>query len=191
MIDKKVVLVDMDGVLADTESFFRRLWEGKFPKVACPLPAGEIRKTNSLRGGVDGEEDNKKISEIIYSEEFIKNIPPIAGAIEALKEISDRGHDVFIVTTPFLSPDYSKGVAIKYEWIKEHFGNEDWVHRMIPIRDKTYLKGDIMIEDSPNVGGECTPEWEYVVFTQPYNLHITDKRRIDNWKDWRNILTEL
>lgn len=50
--------------------------------------------------------------------------------------------------------------------------------------DKTIVKGDILIDDKPEPIGLEKPEWEHIIFDQPYNRYIKDKRRINcfNWK---------
>ena len=83
-------------------------------------------------------------------------------------------------------PQYENCVLEKYHWVSEHLG-PDWINNIILTRDKTIVRGDILIDDIPEPKGIEKPEWEHVLFDSPYNRHITGKRRM-TWDNWRSIL---
>jgi 5'-nucleotidase len=63
--------------------------------------------------------------------------------------------------------------------------------RLIITRDKTHVKGKLLVDDKPFVTGTGIPSWEHVVFTAPYNLALTDRKRLSSWNDWRKVLLHL
>ena len=142
-----LILVDMDGTIADFEGSFLATWQTRYP------------------------------------DRFFEGLPPITGAIAALNNLDEMGHQIFICTTPW--EDYSNSLE-KVSWVDKHFGPK-WVKRMIITQDKTLIKGHIFIDDAPNLEGATIPTWNHILFDQPYNHHITDRRRL-NWQNYREVL---
>ncbi|MBK8981114.1 MAG: 5'-3'-deoxyribonucleotidase [Ignavibacteria bacterium] len=178
------LLIDMDGVIADFEGDFLRRWKETHPeKTHIPL---EERKGFYVREQYP-DEFSDFVQEIYHSPGFYQNLPPMPGAIEALKEIKNSLNHVFLCTSPML-PKYENCVLEKFHWVYEHLGT-DWVNNIILTRDKTVVKGDVLIDDKPDIKGSCIPEWEHVIYDQPYNRNITGSRRLtwDNWKEVLNI----
>ena len=67
---------------------------------------------------------------------------------------------------------------------------KSWVDRIILTRDKTLVRGDILLDDAPLAkGSSLEPVWEHVYFDQPYNRPGASdadpsRRRLVAWKDW-------
>jgi 5'-nucleotidase len=55
-------------------------------------------------------------------------------------------------------------------------------------RDKTLVRGDVLIDDKPTIGGISTPQWRHVLFDQPYNRHLSGPRV--QWENWREVLAQ-
>lgn len=83
---------------------------------------------------------------------------------------------------------YRNCVLEKHEWVEEHLGLE-WVGRMVLTRDKTLVRGAVLIDDRPDISGAMTPEWQHVVFDAPYNRHLPGPRM--TWATWREVLPPL
>lgn len=176
------ILIDMDGVIADFEGDFLRRWKELHPdKPFIPL---EERKGFYVREQYP-KEFREHISDIYHAPGFYQNLPPIPGALAALKEIKSSANTVFLCTSPML-PKYENCVLEKYHWVYEHLGT-DWVNNIILTRDKTVVKADILIDDKPGIEGSMTPDWEHVFYDQPYNRHITSQRRL-TWDNWKSVL---
>jgi 5'-nucleotidase len=88
------------------------------------------------------------------------------GAAQAVTDLMSEGFDVYICTSPLVQ--YRNCVLEKYEWVEEHLGSE-FTERVILTRDKTLVRGDVLIDDKPVIGGISTPQWRHVLFDQPYN----------------------
>lgn len=175
------ILVDMDGVIADFEGGFLKLWREAHPnKPFIPI---EQRTTFYLAEQYSTDLKDY-VREIFSSPNFFRSLEPINGGIEALNELKKVGHEVFICSSPLTS--YRNCVLEKYEWIETHLGKE-WVNNIILSKDKTMIKGDLLIDDRPSVKGCDTPSWEHIVYDQPYNRTEIGKRRLD-WNNWKSVL---
>lgn len=178
-----LILIDQDGVLADFEQGVREHWQNKFTKPLPILPSE--RKHFYLAHDLPQYRD--ELYEIYSSKGFFANLPPISGAINALHELLNAGHDVRICTAPISA--YQNCVAEKFMWVEKHLG-KDWTNRIILTKDKTWVRGDILIDDKPDITGSLTPMWTHWVYDQPYNRHLTDKTRIswENKEGWQQLL---
>jgi len=176
-----IILVDLDGPLADWEGYFLEKWISKFPKEEfIPFVRRETFKVKDQYP----EHLREMVESIDKEKGFYLNLPPVAGGISAVKEMLDLGHDVRICTSPLI--DYQNCVLEKYQWVHNNLGF-DFVKRMILVRDKTFIKGDFLIDDNPKIHGVNSPGWEHVLFDCPYNQNIPG-RRITSWRNWKDVL---
>jgi len=185
-----IIDVDMDSVTADFEAGFLKKLREKYPDL--PFIPLEQRTTFKLREQYVpqfGEYFRKIIKEIETAPGFFLSLPPVPGSIEAVLQIAQK-HEVFICSSPLKEP--KNPAPEKYEWVAMHFG-ESWVKRVILTYDKSLIKGDILIDDKPEVTGiNKNPTWEQVLVDWPYNRHVTGKRRINyDWSNWKEVLPEL
>ncbi|MEK6858591.1 MAG: 5'-3'-deoxyribonucleotidase [Nanoarchaeota archaeon] len=175
------ILVDMDGVVADFERGFLDSYRNAHPN--SPFISLVDRTsfyikdqyTKELRGLVEG---------VYNTPGFYRNLPLIEGSVDALREMVLGGHTVYICTTPLFSNPTC--LQDKFDWMLEHFG-KDLTKKMIITEDKTIIHADILIDDRPELTGVQAPSWEHVLYTQPYNSHVSLKRRL-TWKDWKDII---
>lgn len=178
------ILVDMDGVLADFEAAFLESWREQHPdKLHIPL---EQRTTFQVTDQYPVEWRDL-VGQVYCAPGFFRNLRPIEGGIEALKEMRERGWDVFICTSPL--KNYENCVLEKFQWVDEHLGR-DWANRIILTRDKTLIRADILIDDKPEIEGAEKPSWEHVIYSQPYNTRVTKSQRRLTWANWQEVLTE-
>lgn len=185
MAQDKIVLVDMDSVIADFEGGFLKKWRAKHPdKYHIPL---NERTTFALI-----EQYPPELIELVrgiyYAPRFFLELEPISGSIDALHQMKEAGINIFFCTSPLRH--YEHCVVEKYQWIDQHFGPE-WTEQIILTRDKTAIRGDILIDDKPHIIGAYTPTWEHVLYHQPYNQQINSKKRLRNWQDWQNVIFPL
>ena len=83
--------------------------------------------------------------------DFFRKLKPLPHAIEGINIMKWRGHDVWILTKPsYMNPlCYTE----KRLWVEDHLGLE-WCDRLILCPDKSLLKGDVLIDDTPWPGFE-------------------------------------
>lgn len=141
MIEKKVLLIDMDGVIVDFEKGIKIYFE-KYPE--------ERKYYKGNPDEIDG---------------IFRDLPPIDGAIESVKKLYDCGkYDIFIATTA--SWENETCGADKRIWIEEYFGDL-FKKKMFITHRKDMLIGDILIDDrlangAEDFKGELLPfGWSY------------------------------
>ena len=148
-MNKKIVYLDMDGVLVDLEANIQKFFE----------------YNPQLKEQYEGKYD------------CIPNVflypPAIEGAIEAVKKLEESGkYELFIATAaPWGNPESG---AHKRLWIEKHFGNL-FKKKMFITHRKDMLMGHFLIDDRTangagefrgehiHFGTEKFPNWNVVV----------------------------
>lgn len=177
------ILVDMDGVIADWGGAYNASLD-EFGDDAANIPRHQQQTTFDLHAGRTKREI-AIIGAVMVEPGFYSRLEPITGAKSALKQMVKDGHDVRIVTSPWASNPTC--ASDKLNWIVDHYGSH-WGPRVIITADKTLVHGDLLIDDKPEIKGDHAPTWEHVIFDQPYNQHVADKRRMLDWGDWQSTV---
>jgi len=127
--------------------------------------------------------------EVMSQPGFFRDLPPMPGAVEAVKEMKAEGFAVFICTSPL--PSNPTCCQDKIEWVTKHLGCVGMdIMSMVMTRDKCLVQGDVLIDDKPQITGYVIPTWEHIVFDAPYNKQGPEdiRLRIDTWDEWRCVL---
>ena len=66
---------------------------------------------------------------------FFANLPPMKGAIKAVKEMESEGLNLLIVTAPLKGLVGRNCMQDKVAWVEKHLG-ESWVDKVIFCQDK-------------------------------------------------------
>lgn len=179
-----IVLVDMDNTLVDYDAEFMKRWNAMRPEDKWNRV--EDRQYFEIEKNFD-QSLYSTVREIVASKDFFHELKPLPGAIEALREMDRAGLHVKLCTSPSLF-NYSGSAEGKYYWCEQWLG-EDWISRLIITRDKTVIRGRVLIDDKPSIHGACAnPIWTQIVFEQPYNVRATDKPRMTTWLQWKQVL---
>ncbi len=177
----QTILFDQDGVLADYTKALLRAVAREFPQL--PMPRIEDVTSWNTEDHFPPEY-RKRIEALALRPGFFLNLEPLPGAIEALGHLLALGYDVRICTAP--KKIFDNCVAEKFAWVKKHLGQE-FVERIVLTRDKTLVRGDILVDDKPEITGVCVPSWKHVLYDQPYNQHITQQTRL-TWANYQEVL---
>lgn len=120
-MNKKIVYIDMDGVLVDLEKAFNKFFE----------------ENPQLKERYKNNPD--------HIQGIFRNPPPIEGAIEAVNKLAESGkYELFIATSaPWGNPMSNMD---KRFWIEEYFGKL-FHKRMFITHRKDLLMGDYLIDD--------------------------------------------
>jgi 5'(3')-deoxyribonucleotidase len=86
---------------------------------------------------------------------FLTRWGDIAGASEAVREMIDLGHKVWICTSPRSRSPYC--VTEKHAWVENYF-RSTFVGRLVVTKDKTLVRGRYLIDDQPEIRGTLNPE---------------------------------
>lgn len=168
------LLIDMDGVLANLED---RMYERLMNEHGAPFVDPNDRVTFYFEDQV-GPGFAHLVDQLMAEEHFFATLEPYEGAIEAMELLSAE-HNVTICTSPMLTPFCIKE---KVDWVTRYLG-EDHAHRMIVTRDKTLIRGDVLLDDKPEVRGAMDPVWEHVSYAHAYNVSHGGRRM-----DWKQYL---
>lgn len=176
-----VILLDQDNVLAGFDGAVYDEWQRRYPE--DPLRPIESRKEFYIDH--DHPDHLRPRIEAIYrAPGFFANLQPVEGSQQAVADLIELGVRVTVCTAPLVG--YPTCLQEKHDWIERWFGS-DLAARMIITRDKTLVRGDILIDDKPAVTGALDPVWEHVIFDQPYNRGVNGQRRL-TWGNWRTVL---
>ena len=173
------ILVDMDDVIAEFNDFVIEIMREKFPNVT-PTPERERRTYEVVE--YYPEELREEVRRIYNEAGFFLRLPLIEGAKEGLEELARNNHDVRLCTSPLLSNPTC--AADKYTWADNKLGRY-WSSRVIVTRDKTVVRGDILIDDKASVIGSMEPEWTHVLYDQPHNRHVNKPRL--TWQNYKKF----
>lgn len=185
---KNVVLIDMDNTLVNMDKEFRKRWAAARPFDDLEVIAN--RGHFEMKMNFEGDARTTAV-DILSSAGFFIEFEPMAGAIEAVKEMVDvEGLSVFFCTAP-TRMQYETCAAEKFAWVRKHFG-EKYLSKIILGRDKTVIKGTVLIDDKPKISGANEePEWTHIMFTQSYNKKVVAKHRMADWSQWRDVVLPL
>jgi len=179
-----IILFDQDGPLANETARLFEVFKERFPKDAA-IHSGvrtHFKLTDNFPPHLHGA-----IEDIRREKGFYLSFPPVEGSVEAFRVMLSRGHEVFICTSFMAAATRSPYcISEKFEWVERHMGSE-FVGRILVVRDKTAVRGDILIDDKPTVSGRLQPMWEHIIFDAPYNRQIKNRRRL-TWQNWRTAL---
>jgi 5'-nucleotidase len=174
-----VVLLDMDGTVVDWDSGFRKVWADR--------SIIDRSKSYAMEECVP-EEFKEESKQVMMESGFFRRLPPFPNAIQQVKKMEHAGFQIWFCTSPLLgNPTCCQE---KLEWIQEHFGDE-YVKRVILCQDKTTVRGDILVDDKPNISGLHYPTWQQCLFDAPYNQVRTDLPRMNEWSDWETPMKKL
>ena len=176
-----LILLDQDGVLADFERGFRDAWNLRYGD-QMPALTPPARKSFHLRDDYPPHLW-EAVKSIYEAPRFYRDLHPMPGALKSVRAMIEEGHDVRICTSP-LTP-WRNCVPEKYEWVERHLGT-DFLPRLIITKDKTLVRGHVLVDDKPRIDGAEMPLWRHVIFDAPYNTSVHGPRMA--WHNWRETM---
>lgn len=163
------IAVDMDGVLADTETHFIQYYEAE---------SGERVDRSSLLGVPENLAfpDQTAVRRYVHMPGFFRSLPLIEGGVYAIKTLMEH-YDVYIVSAAM---EFPLSLYEKRQWLEEHFPFISW-RNIVFCGDKSIIKADYLIDDHlknlDNFSG--IP----LMFTASHNVYVNHHHRLNNWDE--------
>lgn len=179
--------IDIDGVLTNDDEFIldyatKFCYENNIDFYKDPY-LWETRKFN-------WEEETLQKYRNKYFWEYVNNEPPRKFASEIIKKLKEDGHQIYIITSRYLTTsDTTDGEKMRKcinEWLKKYDIQYDSIYfsnnKLVDIKN---LKLDIMIEDSPKYIPNYSKEVHVFCYDCRYNrdLKCDNMTRVFSWYD--------
>lgn len=176
-LDKPVVLLDQDGPLADFDQAIDEVL------VSLGLDPGVLHRstwhTSEDIESCYGFKAARAVQDTVYDAGFFRALPVQAGAVEAVRTLEMSGCDVFVCTAPSLrNPSCASD---KMLWIADHFPSLR--RKVIVSKDKTLVRGHVLVDDKPEVLGLLSPVWQHVLFQTSGNAHVEAPLLLSSWDE--------
>lgn len=185
----KTILVDLDGIVADlhtpwvswiNDNFYRE-HEQKFTIEDITTYMMESCVPARIGKGIYGFLNRANC----YSE-----LPPLAGALDALEWLQKAGYDLVICSAPARGANTA---ADKLIWVKEHM---PWLKRQNIFlgHRKEMIKADAIIDDSPDNLAKYRASWpqaQLLTIDWPFNREAVTHARGKSYKDTGYAWTQL
>jgi 5'-nucleotidase len=162
-----IIAVDMDGVLADTETHFIEYFERE---------TGDKVDPKSLLGVPENQAfpDKTAVQRYVRMAGFFRTLPLIKGGVQAVKTLMED-FDVYIVSAAM---EFPLSLFEKKQWLEEHFPFISWKN-IVFCGSKSIIKADYLIDDHlknlDNFSG--IP----LLFTASHNVNHNRHHRLNNW----------
>lgn len=175
--NKPVVLLDQDGPLADFDTAVAEVL------ASLGLDVEVLQRTTwHTSDDIErcfGVAVARAVQDAVYRAGFFRSLPLKAGAVEAVRTLESAGCDVFICTAPSLrNPSCASD---KMLWVADHFPSLR--RKVVVSKDKTLVRGHILVDDKPEVQGILPPVWQHVLFQTPGNAHVDAPLCLASWDD--------
>lgn len=182
MTTRQIILVDLDGVLADFDGATETFLKENHPDIAIAP-----RKNFYFHEDYLDSAQQVIIKNLHASQYFFQNLSEIPNAVQGWQRIIDLGYEPRICSSPLHSNEWCK--AEKLDWVERHLGKQARDTAII-TSDKEQASGIALIDDRPVIKHADRAVWQHVVFHQPYNQHIDTPFRLRDWND-KNLATIL
>jgi len=182
---RPVVLCDMDDVLVDYGTGLYDQFVEDNP--GHPIKSPAERESFDLFGG-ESDDHKARLMAAMNAPGLYAKLKPLPGGFEALVAMVELGIDVRVCSAPWVTnPD---GASAKYNQVEE-LGGPFFGNRCILSKDKTLVRGDLLIDDRSGVTGAMIPEWEQLLFTAPHNRLDTELPRLAGWENWQDTVLPM
>jgi 5'-nucleotidase len=176
--NRPIVLVDMDGVLADFDAGIESQLIGN-TLITEPF---SNRTSFYIR---DTYPEHQAIIESIHNGAgFFRNLPLIEGALDGWQRLLDAGYEPRICSSPLVSSLRCR--EEKLEWLEQHFVprfGPSVVENALITSDKYSCEGIALIDDKPDIRRMDEAVWQHIVFDHSYNQTAKSKLRLYGWND--------
>lgn len=143
------IAVDADGTLYDLCTSWFQLFTDRFGREPVPLEQC-VHYNPHLCLGDGGSQvphhEEKVLYDLLHTPGLFQSLTPYAGALEALRQLHDAGHEIYIASAP-------AGPQSAYEKMRAFERDLPFVDRKHVFlgHHKHLLDVDVIVDDSPDV----------------------------------------
>lgn len=182
MLKKLKIFLDCDGVIVSLLPTWLRLYN---EQTGENVQVEDIKEWDLF----SQVKQPKILNKILLSKKFFQKPEPYLDVLEVLPRLlKDERFDIFILTqVPRQSPYAGWD---KREWLRKYLPQFD-MERFISAHHKYLLSGKdrIILDDHPRHIKQWTKEGGFAVcFDHPYNQEVKCSRRVNNWKEFKELL---
>lgn len=177
-----IILLDQDGPLAWFDRAVHRVLD-EHGYDSSALVRTEWETTNDV-ARCFGAEAAGIVDRARHSAGFYRDLEPVEGAVEGVQNLLDAGCELIVCTAPSL--ENPSCASDKIAWIAEHF--PALRRHFVITKDKTLVRGHVLLDDKPEVKGTLPPTWAHVRFDTPGNAHVTHGEVMLGWDHWADLL---
>jgi beta-phosphoglucomutase-like phosphatase (HAD superfamily) len=177
-----VLGLDLDGCVADFVSQMRRIFSD-----LMEVPIDSLTNTPTYGFPEWGLRDHRDYDRLhryaVTQKALFLEMPPISGAVPALRRLSVEGIRIRIATHRlFISYFHEAAGSQTIRWLEKH-GIPYW--DLCLIEDKSAVKADLFMEDKPsNVLAIHEQGIPVVIMSNPMNAHEDlPGERVHSWRD--------
>ena len=191
------IYVDLDDVISDTAELFVAILNREFGKTVAfeDIFSFDLKVSFGLT-----ESEYEHFFQMVHKPEVIMAFSPIDGAIDVLKEWTQMGYHIAIVTgrpTATYEPSQS--------WLDKHcipyhsFTMVDKYSResvdrniAISLEDLAVMKFSLAVEDSASMARYISQQMgiQVALIDRPWNRTIDLNNRISRYTSWHHILED-
>lgn len=172
------ILVDMD----DTTCLLSKPWEQWIQENGDP----DFKWTDVKSWYVDQYTNiGKNCYQFLEVPGVFLALEPLPGAIKTIEKLRSLGHRIQFCTSP---PNENAKIE-KIQWLKHHFPWVDETSDVVFSHNKQEVTGDILFDDRAKWLAEF-PGTSIAMDTH-YNKHFTSGFRVQNWKEFFDLITRI
>jgi 5'-nucleotidase len=170
----KSIAIDMDGVLADTDSHYINLY---YETYGIRVPREQ------LLGKPEGEGFPEKdaIGKFLRNPGFFRTQPVMPGAVDSVIELM-KDFEVYIVSAAM---EFPNSLSEKYEWLQQYFPFISWTN-IVFCGDKSVINTDYMIDDHPKNLDKF--KGKTIMFNCAHNANVKHHQRVNSWEEVLDLL---
>lgn len=173
-----IVLVDLDGPLAD----FDRYFFARCAEHGWELDVSLSDQTQRFATAHMPDVGHRKLArEMINTAGWFAELPVTPGAVDGLHRLSLVA-DVWLCSKPLEANPTCRDD--KAAWIRRNFG-EEWEYRLILTSDKSMVRGTYLLDDAPHPEWFPLASWLPVIFPTSWNGRGSKWFGIPRW-GWDN-----
>jgi 5'(3')-deoxyribonucleotidase len=163
------IAVDMDGVLADTQTHFIYYYEQETGIKVDPASMLGIPENEAFP-------DRSAVQRFVRMNGFFRTLPVIPGSVSAVKTLMED-FDVYIVSAAM---EFPQSLYEKKQWLEEHFPFVSWKN-IVFCGDKHIIRADYLIDD--HLKNLDHFPGTSLMYTASHNVLFTHHERVNNWDE--------